>query len=29
MVGEVLDTLMHNQEEQFKPGSERQTDSRL
>lgn len=29
MVGEVLDTLMHNQEEEFKPGPERETDSRL
>ena len=29
MVGEVLDTLMHNHEEEFKPGPERETDSRL
>ena len=29
MVGEVLDTLMYNQEEEFKPGPERETDSRL
>ena len=28
-VGEVLDTLMHNQEEEFKPGPERETGSRL
>ena len=29
MVGEVLDTLMHNHEEEFKPGPERETDPRL
>lgn len=29
MVGEVLDTLMHNQEDEFKPGPERETDPRL
>ncbi|MDJ0513341.1 MAG: cyclic nucleotide-binding domain-containing protein [Methyloceanibacter sp.] len=29
MVGEVLDTLMHNQEEEFSPGPERATDPRL
>lgn len=29
MVGEVLDTLMHKQEEEFKPGPERETGSRL
>ena len=29
MVGEVLDTLMHNQEQEFNPGPERATDPRL
>ncbi len=29
MVGEVLDTLMHNQEKEFSPGAERERDPRL
>lgn len=29
MVGELLDTLMHNQEQEFNPGPERATDPRL
>jgi len=29
MLGEVLDSLMHNHEKEFSPGPERETDSRL